>query len=445
MIHLRHKRGDSMASEARFLRADRFQTRWDFIDLEALLPSDHRARIVWSFVESLDLSALYDAIKSREGEPGRPPPDPAVLLALWLYATIEGVGSARQLERLAERDLAYRWIAGGVPLNYHGLSDFRVAHVEVLDRLLTESVTALIAEGVVSLAEIAIDGTKVRANASRDSFKTGTKLARIGTAVEQRLAALKAEIGSDPEASSRRKRAAQERAAQGVKDRAERARVALDRVRAEKEKRAKTHPQDEAKKKSEPKVSLSDPDVRIMRFPDGAVRPAYNAQIAVAPNEGIIVSVEMTDRRNDAGLAAPMVDDMVRRYGKTPDTLLVDTHYATSEDIVALAKHAAGPVKVFAPTPTERADVTPRSLASRRSKRAREPDSVKEWRARMGTQAGQEVYGLRKLIERVNANLKNHGFGFIPVRGLIRAQAVALWHALANNLMAAQRLRIKAA
>src|SRR6202163_1934150 len=202
-----------MASEARFIRADRSQTRWDFIDLEALLPSDHRARIVMSFVESLDLSDLYNAIKSREGEPGRPPPDPAVLLALWLYATIEGVGSARQLDRLAERDLAYRWIAGGVPLNYHGLSDFRVGHVEVLDRLLTESVTALIAEGVVSLAEIAVDGTKVRANASRDSFKSGSKLARIEAAVEQRLATLKAEIESDPEASSRRQRAAAERGA----------------------------------------------------------------------------------------------------------------------------------------------------------------------------------------------------------------------------------------
>jgi transposase len=433
-----------MTSDARFIRADRFQTRWDFIDLEALLPIDHRARIVLSFVESLDLSALYDAIKSREGEPGRPPPDPAVLLALWLYATIEGVGSARQLERLAQRDLAYRWIAGGVPLNYHGLSDFRVAHVEVLDRLLTESVTALIAEGVVSLAEIAVDGTKVRARASRDSFKTGTKLAQIGAVVEQRLAALKAGIASDPDASSRRKRAAQDRAAREVKERAERARAALDRVRAEKEKRAKTHPQDEAKKKSEPRVSLSDPEARNMRFADGAVRPAYNAQIAATPKEGIIISVEMTDRRNDAGLAVPMVDDMVRRYGRAPDKLLVDTHYATSEDIAALAEHAAGPVQVFAPMPTERDDVKPATFAKRAKKRAREPESVKEWRSRMETPAAQEVYGLRKLIERTNANLKNHGFGFIPVRGLIKAKAVALWHALANNLMAAHRLRTRA-
>jgi transposase len=433
-----------MTSDARFIRADRLQTRWDVVDLEALLPSDHRARIVISFVESLDLSALYAAIKSREGEPGRPAADPAVLLALWLYATIEGVGSARQLDRLAQRDLAYRWIAGGVPVNHHGLSDFRVAHVEVLDRLLTESMTALIAEGVVSLKEVVVDGTKVRANASRGSFKTADKLAQIAAAVERRLAALKAEIESDPEASSRRKHAAQERAAREVQERAERARAALDRVRAEREKRAKRHRRDEAKK-SEPTVSLTDPDARTMRFADGAVRPAYNAQIAVTPNEGLILSVEMTDRRNDAGLAVPMVDDIVRRYGKGPGNLLVDTHYATSDDIAALAEHAAGPVTVYAPLPTERDDISPRALINRRNKRAREPESVKEWRSRMETQAGQEVFSLRKLIERINANLKNHGFGFIPVRGLIKAKAVALWHALANNLMVAHRLRVKAA
>jgi transposase len=434
-----------MASEARFIRADRAQARWDFVDLDALIPSDHRARIVMSFVESLDLSALYAAIKAREGEPGRPPSDPAVLLGLWLYATIEGVGSARQLERFAQHDPAYRWIAGGVPLNYHGLADFRVAHVEVLDRLLTESVTALIAERVVSLAEVAVDGTKVRANASRGSFKSGSKLARIEAAVEQRLAALKAEIESNPEASSRRKRAAQERAAREVKERAARARAALERVRAEKAERAKTHRQDEAKKKSEPKASLSDPQARCMRFADGAIRPAYNAQIAATPQDGIIVSVAMTDRRNDAGLAAPMVDDIARRYGQAPEKLLVDTHYATAEDIAALAQHTAGPVKVYAPPPAERDDVKAATLANRARQRAREPDSVKAWRSRMATQAGEEVYRLRKRIERINAHLKNHGFGFIPVRGLIKAKAVALWHALANNLMAAHRLRANAA
>lgn len=180
-----------------------------------------------------------------------------------------------------------------------------------------------------------------------------------------------------------------------------------------------------------------------MRFPDGAIRPAYNAQIAAAPKEGIIVSIEVTDRRNDAGLAGPMVDDIARRYGRTPDRLLVDTSYATSENIVALAAHAGGPVEVYTPPPTEKENVKPATLARRVRKRAKEPFCLKAWRERMASEAGKAVYALRQRIERINADRKNHGFGFLPVRGLIKAKAHALWHALANNLAAAHRLRIE--
>ena len=395
---------------------------------------------MWSFVESLDLSQLYDQVLAREGEAGRPAADPAVLLSLWLYATIEGVGSARELERLAQSDAAYRWLAGGVPLNYHGLADFRVESVEVLDRLLTQSVTALIGEGLVRLSEIAVDGTKIRASASKKSFKTSEKLLKIEAAVAERLVALKRELTDDPGASTRRRQAARERAARDVQARAGRARAALERLAAERKARAAKHAKDEARKK-EPRASTSDPEARFMRFPDGAVRPAYNAQIAAAPKEGVIVSIEVTDRRNDAGLAGPMVDDIARRYGRTPDRLLVDTSYATSEDIVALAAHAAGPVSVYTPPPNEKETVKPASLARRRRKREKEPACLKAWRERMASEAGKAVYALRQRIERINADRKNHGFGFLAVRGLIKAKAHALWHALANNLLAARRLR----
>lgn len=285
-----------MAGEARVVRPDRSQTRWDFVDLEGLLPGDHRARVVWGYVERLDLSALYEAIKAREGTSGRPAADPAVLLALWLYATIEGVGSARELERLAERDVAYRWLAGGVPVNYHGLSDFRVDHIAVLDKLLTESVTALIAEGLVSLTEIAVDGTKIRANASKGSFKSAKKLAKLEAAVAARVTALKAEVEGDPAASSRRRQAAQERAARSIEERAAKVRAVLEKLQAEKKERAKRHAKDEAKK-TEAKASLTDPEARWMRFADGAFRPAYNAQIAATPGAGLIVSIDVTNRR----------------------------------------------------------------------------------------------------------------------------------------------------
>src|SRR5258706_10530738 len=170
------------------------------IDLEALLPDSHQARIVWKFVEGLDLSTLYEAIGSREGEAGRPAADPKVLFALWIYATIEGVGSARELDRLVERDIAYRWLAGGVSVNYHGLADFRTRHVEVLDRLLNDSVTPLIDEGLFDIDEIALDGTKIRASAGNGSFASAGRLARIEAAVNERLPSLKAETEGTREA-----------------------------------------------------------------------------------------------------------------------------------------------------------------------------------------------------------------------------------------------------
>ena len=215
-----------MAGEARYLEADRAQIRWDVIDLESQLPAEHRARVVWAFVGGLDLSELYGSIRSREGEPGRPPPDPKILLALWLFAALEGVGSARQLDRLCERDVAYRWLCGGVPMNYHGLSDFRFGHAGGLDRLLTESLTALLAEGVVTLEEIAIDGTKVRASAGRGSFRREAKLTALENVARQRIEQLKAEAHGDSTASEKRRQAAQRRGAEDVVRRAGEARAA---------------------------------------------------------------------------------------------------------------------------------------------------------------------------------------------------------------------------
>src|SRR2546429_4904902 len=128
--------------KARVVRPNRAQLSWDLADPEAGLPADHVARLVWSFVTTLELAALYDEVEAGGGGPGRPAADPAVQLALWLLATIEGIGSARELDRLSERDLAYRWLSCGVPINHHGLADFRVAHADVLDELLSDSLAA---------------------------------------------------------------------------------------------------------------------------------------------------------------------------------------------------------------------------------------------------------------------------------------------------------------
>jgi Transposase DDE domain len=332
-----------------------------------------------------------------------------------------------------------------VPVNYHGLSDFRVGQATELDRLLTESVTALVSEGLVVLDEIAVDGTKVRSPASARSFTRGGRLERIERQAAERVERLKREVASDPAAGTRRRQAAQERAAREAAAKVAGARAALERLRQEKAAREKTHPQAE-KEKSAPSVSLTDLEARRMRFPDGAVRAGYNLQTAAVPDKGLIVAVKTTDRRNDQGLARPLVDEVVRRYGRTPKRALFDEGYAARTDVEGLAGHPAGAVSVYMPPPSEKpeAELGAAGQTSRQYKRAKEPQAVKDWRARMQTEEGQAIFGRRKLIERIHAHYKNRGLDRLTVRGLIKTQAVALWHALANNLTVAHRLRAAA-
>ena len=291
-----------MSGEARILQANRSQLSWDLVGLEALLPAEHRARLVWQFVDTLELGPFYAAIKSREGEAGVPGGPEGATGAVAL-CDLGGGGLARELDRLVDRDIAYRWLAGGVPVTITGFRTSGLAGTE-LDRLLTESVTALVLEGLVVLDEIAVDGTKLRSPASSRSFTRGGRLERIERQAAERVANRRQEIASDPAAVTRRRRAAQERAARETTAKVAKARAALDRLREEKTAREKTHPEEE-KHKSAPSVSLTDPQARRMRFPDGAGRAGYNLQTAAVPDKGLIVAVKTTDRRNDHGLARP--------------------------------------------------------------------------------------------------------------------------------------------
>ena len=253
------------------------------------------------FVAGLDLSDFYARIKARDDMAGRPASDPAVLLAVWLYATLEGIGAARTIERLCEHHAAYRWLCGGVPVNHDMLSAFRRDSGPELDRLLTQSLTGLIAEGLVTLEEVIIDGTKTQARAGRGSLAQAERLTRIETRVTEHVARLKRELEEDPSGPEKRRQERALRAAKEQEVRLRRARAKLVELEEEKRERAKSHAKAEAEK-SAPAVSTSDPEVRSMKMADGATRPAWNVQVATA--QGFVVTIEPTDKRNDSGLAA---------------------------------------------------------------------------------------------------------------------------------------------
>ena len=195
-----------MTEKPRVLRPNRAQLEMRPSDLESLLPEDHRARVIWDFVEALDLSALYEGIRSVEGHAGRPAIDPAILVTLWIYATSEGVGSARALERLCESHDAYRWICGGVEVSDHTLSYFRVRHGTVLDDLLTQSVGRLMAEGLVDLSYVSQDGIRVRASAGAASYRRRQKLRICLREAGKQVERLRRELDDDPGASRGGKR-----------------------------------------------------------------------------------------------------------------------------------------------------------------------------------------------------------------------------------------------
>jgi len=429
---------------ARVIRPNRTQLRWGLVDPEAWLPANHLARLVWAYVQTLDLTALYDKVRAREGESGRPPADPAVQLALWILAAIEGIGSARALDRLTERDLAYRWLSCGVPINYHGLADFRVTHADVLDDLLTKSLAVFMTEGFVNTDEIIVDGTKVKASAGKSSFKRKVRLDEAVAAARERVAKLKAEVDADPAASSKRREAARARALRGIEERAAKAEETLAEIEKEQKIRAERSPKEVAGRK-EPRASLTDAQARRMRFADGAVRAGYNVQLAVTGDHQFITGVQATDRRNDTGLARPMIEETERRTGQRVKRLLADTGYASVEDIEALGSRADNPVTVYVPPPADKENIKPENLVAREKKRAMEPEVIKDWRRRMATSEAAAVMERRKRIERVNAQGKNRGLGIMLVRGLEKVQAVAVLHALAHNLATALRLRAKRA
>jgi transposase len=418
----------------RIARAVREQLELVPRSLEETVAADHPARAIWALLERLDLSAFYRQIRAAVDGPGRPASDPRVLLGLWLLATVEGIGSARRLARLSEEHDAYRWLRGGVPVNYHLLADFRVAHRAELDELLTQTIALLLAEELVTLTRVAQDGVRVRAAAGSGSFRRRATLERCLTAareqVERLVAEREAPDASDPMVSLRQQ-AARERAARERLERVERALAALPALEAIKAKQRQKLSKERQQRVPEARVSTTDPDVRVMKMGDGGFRPALNIQVASTGDGRAIVGVAVSQQGSDGGLAAPMAEQVVARTGHQPDAYLMDGGLATRDDITTLASQD---VTVYAPVEPPRTETSGRTAYDPR------PDdspAVAAWRQRMGTPEGQATYRQRSgIAEWTNAQLRvRHGLQRFTVRGVDRVTSVVLLLAVTHNLL----------
>ncbi len=396
--------------------------------VEDLIGQDHPARLIWDRTGELDLSVFYEGIKVVEGEPGRPAIDPKILIVLWVYATSQGVDSAREIAELCVEHLVYIWICGGVSVNYHTISDFRVDYEAELDALMTQIVGHLDEEGLLDLEVQTQDGMRVRASAGAASFHRQPTLEKHLMQARERVKMLEEMEQVMPDERTTRQKAAQERAANERVERLETALEEMPKVKAAKP----------AAKREEARVSSTDPEARVMKMANGGYRPAYNWEFAVELSHFVITGVDVVNIGSDKAQMIPMVEQVKKRTGRLPKAWLVDGGFVKLKAIETMDKDG---VTVYAPVP-EPKDKT----RDRYAPLATDSTAIAQWRQRMGTEEGQSIYKQRKLVELPNAQARSrHGVQQVRVRGRRKVRCVALWVAITHNLLIWIRHRLPVA
>jgi transposase len=422
------------AAAPRMKSPDRSQVDPNPKRIDDLIPHDHPSRLVWELVQGLDLTPLYARIKAVESHAGRPAIDPRVLVALWLYATEEGVAGARELCRRCYDCDPYKWLRGGVEVSYHTLSDFRTQHPEWLKQQVVTNIAAMRVEGLASLDVLGQDGMRVRASAGNDSFQRAATLQQLLEEAERKWDRLQQEFEQETELSAR-EQAAQERA---VRERIERLKQAQEEVQKVAEAREKRKKGDG----DSARASTTEPEARRMKMGDGGTRPAYNVEFSTDLNSLVIMGADVINAGSDSGQMEPMVEKLEAEQGSLPENAeyYVDGGFATREDLQSMAQRG---VTVFAPVKAveKHQQQGKDPYASRRG----DSPEVVQWRQRMGTEAGRQRYKQRAKCEWSNAQCRNRGLHQFVVRGLAKVKTVVLWYVLLHNLFRMVALRAERA
>ena len=472
---------------------DRSQLVWRVVDVENLIEQDHPARAIWALTGELDLEPFAQGIAAVEGVAGRTPWDPRLLVSLWLYAYSRGVTSAREIARRCAYEPGFAWICGMEPLNYHTVSDFRVAHGPALQELFVEVLGVLSNEGLVSLERVMHDGTKVKACASGDSFRQEDKLRAHLEAARQQVEALEKDAREEPT----RQQAAQQRAARERQQRVEQALQELEQVRQAKR---------GAKEKQEARASQSDPPARIMKQPDGGFAPSYNVQLSTEASHKIIVGVGISQNSSDYGELGGGIKRVQQNLEAKPQQIVTDGGFTSRESILSTAaqgidlygswgeqeQKAAGMLRQQGVAPEfypaafqhdaaqdcyrcpagqvlkrvgqqpdvgvvhyqyraeasvcqacpHKAQCCPRSERGRSVNRSEDAPEVRQFRQKMQTPQAQEIYKQRAPVaEFPNAWIKDKlGLRQFRLRGLAKVGLEALWACLTYNV--AQWIRL---
>jgi len=424
---------DLFRGKPRFGSAIRNQVEFVQASLDDLIPQDHQVRNILNYVEQMDLKSIYNKIKSTVGNPGRPPIDPKILFTLWIYAIVEGIGSARVIDRYCFEHIAFRWICGGVSVNYHTISDFRRNNANEFDELISETIARLMNRDLISLKRISQDGMRVRASAGSSSFRRKPSLKELKVIATEQVDLLRKEIDEEPSACLNRQEAAKKRAARERKERIDQALDELKRETIEKGIAKKKHRKPfTQKEKDEMRVSTTDPEAKKMKMGNGGFNPAYNMQLAVDTESRFIVGNIVVNKNNDFDQMLPMFNQVKDRFAKIVHEWLVDQGYLVHDYIRNIQKQGC---KVF---------VNPSKVGKKNAYEPHEGEDneLTEWRVRMGTDEAKEIYKDRASnSEWANAGMRNRGLKQLLVRGIDNVKAVLCLHTLTHNILRAIKLK----
>lgn len=424
-------------AEVRLRRPERRQMAWVAQCLDDAVGAEHPVRWVAAVVAKLDLSRFAEPIEAREGVAGRDATDPELLVGLWLYGCIRGIGSARELARRCEESAAFRWLCGGVSVNHRLLSDFRTDHGEALDELFTQVIATLVDQGLVKVSRVSQDGVRVRVSAGAGSFRREERLQKLLREAKQHVQELRWQVESRERMAgvTARQAAARRRAAEEKQQRLQQALAQLPELKEQQARAAQQAGQGERGQKireKELRVSSSDPEARVMKMANGGFNPAVNVQLASDPESRAIVGVEVSNAGSDsAGLSEPLRQQVERRSGGQVKQHLLDGGYMKMTDLERAQEQ--GVELYMPPKPARKAERRGRELEVKPGDSA----AVRAWKRRMASAEGQEIYRQRAATsETVNADLRCYrGLGPMTVRGLNKMRCVALWCALAYNLL----------
>lgn len=478
----------------RFRLINRSQLMIRPVDVEKLVEEDHPVRAIWAMVCQLDWSRFEEDVKVVDGGRGRSGHDPRLLAALWIYAYSEGINSARELSRMGAYEPGCQWLTGMEEVNHHTLSDFRVKDKEAQDDLFKQVLGRLSADGLMDLKRVAQDGTKIRAQASGNSFRREDTLREHLKLAEEQIQAMGS---ADSEDCNQGVIQGKQRA---IREKKQRLELALEELKKFQER------EQEQQKAKGPRVSETDPEARVMKQADGGFAPSYNVQICTEASNKIIVAVETTQAGNDYDELAHGIDAVEANTGRTPEQMMVDGGYIKNGNIEEAAQRGIDLLGPVAETNAEaslkkrglspefypdkfRYDETANTFtcpadktmtfqrtsqregrrehqyraqaadcqncpfrdqccpknAPRMIIRIEDSEAVRAFKDKMQTEEAKQIYRTRaEVAETPNAWIKDKfGLRQFRVRGLVKTGMEAVWACLTYNIRQWMRLRWK--